>query len=271
MRINQYIQGQPCWVELASHDALAGKQFYADLFDWEIQDMPIPGGIYTMFGLTPDQDAASEGGDVIGAAYQMPKEMTERGVPTTWLVYFAVDSVDETVEKVKAEGGSLSMGPCDIGTAGRMAMFIDPEGARFAVWQAGDHIGARRQGEHGTLCWVELASRDPESAKTFYPKVLQWTSQAGDMPEFEYTEWLVGDKPMGGMLQMNQEWGDIPPHWTLYFTVDNCDETVAKARKLGGKECVPPTDIANVGRFAVINDPQGGFFSVITLNSEPNT
>ncbi|MPY25420.1 VOC family protein [Shewanella psychropiezotolerans] len=264
MRVNQYIQGLPCWVELASHDALAGKQFYAELFGWKTQDMPIPDGLYTMFGLSPEPD--SEGQDDIGAAYQMPKDMSDQGVPTTWLVYFSVDSVDETIEKVKAEGGSLSMGPCDVGTAGRMAMFSDPEGARFAVWQAGDHIGARRQGEHGTLCWVELASRNPESAKRFYPNVLQWTSQTGDMPEFEYTEWLVGDKPMGGMLQMNEEWGEIPPHWMLYFAVDNCDETVAKANALGGEICVPPTDIAKVGRFAVINDPQGGFFSVITLN-----
>lgn len=65
---------------------------------------------------------------------------------------------------------------------------------------------------------------------------------------------------------MNEEWGEVPPHWMLYFAVDNCDEAAAKAKQLGGEICVPPTDIAKVGRFAVINDPQGGFFSIITLN-----
>ena len=265
MRVDQYVQGQACWVELASHDAVAGKQFYAELFGWKSQDMPIPDGIYTMFGLATD---SGEGQDDIGAAYQMPTQMAEQGVPTSWLVYFAVDSVDETVKSVESGGGSLTMGPCDVGTAGKMALFTDTEGAKFAVWQAGDHVGSRRQGEHGTLCWVELASRDPESAKAFYPNVLQWQSQRGDMPEFEYTEWLVAGKPMGGMLQMTEEWGDLPPHWMLYFCVDDCDEAAAKASHLGGKVCVPPTDIEKVGRFAVINDPQGGFFSVITLSQD---
>lgn len=263
MRVQQYLQGQPCWVELASQDAVAGKTFYAALFGWQTQDMPIPDGVYTMFSIGCNDDC----GD-IGAAYQMPKAMSEQGVPTNWLIYFAVKSVDATVDRVKAEGGTLVMGPCDVGTAGKMALFSDPEGAKFAVWQAGDHIGSQYRDLSGALCWVELATRDSEQAKTFYPKVFGWEVQAGDMPEIEYTEWLVDGVPVGGMLAMTEEWGDIPPHWMLYFSVDDCDETVGKAVKLGGKACVPPTDISGVGRFAVINDPQGGFFSVITLQAK---
>jgi len=262
MKVERYIQGQPCWVELASHDAKASKLFYSELLGWNSQDMPIHDGVYTMFNL-----AIGEETDVIGAAYQMPAEMRKQGAPTNWTVYFAVDSVDATIALARSHGGTLLLGPHDVGTAGRMALLSDSEGAQFAIWQAGEHIGARKKGEVGTLCWVELACKDSKRAKQFYPNILGWKVQPGDMPDFEYTEWLVDGQPFGGMMEMTEEWGDIAPHWMLYFTVADCDATAVKAAKLGGKICVPPTNIPKVGRFAVINDPQGGFFSVIALNT----
>ncbi|WP_299797718.1 VOC family protein [uncultured Shewanella sp.] len=262
MKVERYAQGLPCWVELASHDANAGKQFYSELLGWSLQDMPIPDGVYTMFNLVLGEES-----DEIGAAYQMPAEMSEQGIPTNWTVYFAVDSVDATIALARSNGGELLLGPHDVGTAGRMALLRDPQGAKFAIWQAGEHIGARRRGESGTLCWVELACRNTGLAKQFYPKILDWKVQPGDIPGFEYTEWLVDGEPFGGMMEMTEEWGDIDPHWMLYFTVADCDETVVKATKIGGKICVPPTNIPKVGRFAVIKDPQGGVFSVIALNT----
>ncbi|MBW8185316.1 VOC family protein [Shewanella nanhaiensis] len=263
MKVNQYVHGQPCWVELASRDAHAGKQFYSTLFGWKVQDMPIPNGVYSMLALEVEGECSD-----IGAAYQMPEAMSEQGAPTTWTVYFAVDNVDATVAAVISNGGNLELGPHDVGTAGRMALLSDPEGARFAIWQAGDHIGAKRNGEDGSLCWVELASRDSQDAKAFYTSSLGWDSRQDSMPDFTYTEWLVEDVPFGGMMEMTEEWGEMPAHWMLYFAVEDCDKTVEVATGLGAKICVPPTNIPEVGRFSVISDPQGGFFSVITLNSK---
>ena len=65
---------------------------------------------------------------------------------------------------------------------------------------------------------------------------------------------------------MNDEWGDVPPHWMVYFTVVNTDDTIDKLQQLGGKVNVPPTDIP-IGRFSVVADPQGAVFTVIQLNS----
>jgi len=56
-----------------------------------------------------------------------------------------------------------------------------------------------------------------------------------------------------------------PPHWITYIAVDDVDELVTKVWELGGSICVPPTNIPNTGRFAVINDPTGATFSLITL------
>ena len=256
MKVDKYLQGQPCWVELATNSWQEAKTFYMKLFGWDANDMPMEEGFYTMMHFDNDD---------VGAMYQMPKQMLDEGIPTHWTVYFAVDNVDACVELVKSGGGTVIAGPHDVGDAGRMAFIADTEGARFAVWQGKSHIGIKRAEEPGTLCWTELACKDTDKAKDFYPKILNWSHKPGDMPEFDYTHWIAGDKEVGGMMAMTEEWGDIPPHWMLYFIVEDCDDAAGKVEVLGGKVCVPPTDIPNVGRFSVVNDPQGGVFSIITL------
>ena len=64
-------------------------------------------------------------------------------------------------------------------------------------------------------------------------------------------------------MQMTEEWGELPSHWMIYFSVADCDAAAAKATELGGSVKVPPTDIPPVGRFSVIQDPQGAVFSII--------
>ena len=254
MKVQQYQQGQPCWLELATHDWAAGKAFYQALFGWGADDMPMPEGHYTMLQID---------GDDIGAMYPMPDNM--KSLPTHWTVYFAVDDVSVSAELVKKGGGQVIAGPHAAGDAGSMALCTDPEGSRFALWQGQDHIGIKRAQEPNTLCWVELACRNSDAAKTFYGEVLGYHTKLADMADFEYTEWYVGKQAIGGMMEMTEEWGDAPSHWMNYFAVEDCDASVAKANSLGATVCVPATDIPNVGRFSVLNDPQGGFFSIISL------
>lgn len=121
---------------------------------------------------------------------------------------------------------------------------------------------------HGTICWTELASKDVEAAKKFYTELLGWqltTSQAAGM---HYTEIVVGDKHIGGMYQLTEECGgaaDMPSHWRSYVAVDDVDASAKRTEELGGKVCVAPMDIPNVGRFCVINDPTGATISLIKL------
>lgn len=255
MKVTEYLQGQPCWVELASTDWAAGKVFYQALFGWNAFDMPMPEGHYTMLQIDNDD---------VAAMYQMPDTM---GIdaPTHWTVYFAVDDVDSTIDIIKDAGGQLLIGPHNVGDAGRMALFADPEGSRFAIWQAINHRGIKQKLVSNTLCWVELACRDMQQSEHFYKTALGYTTTQSDMGSFIYTEFNVGDQAVGGMMQMTEEWGNIPSYWMPYFAVNDCDVMTKRVTELGGKVCVPPTDIDNVGRFAVVNDPQGGVFSIITL------
>ncbi|GIU27809.1 glyoxalase [Shewanella colwelliana] len=257
MKISSYQHGAPCWIELASEEALSGKYFYSSLFNWQLKDMPIPEGIYTMFAIDDDD---------IGAMYQLPQTLIDDNILTHWTIYFAVDDLASSIEAVKTNGGKVLIGPHSVGDAGQMAQCQDPEGSVFSLWQAGQHMGSMRNNEANTLCWVELACRQPQMAKAFYAQVLKWQAKETPMADFNYTQWLVDGTAIGGMMVMNEEWGEMPPHWMPYIMVDSCDATAAKAAEIGGKVCVPPTDIEGVGRFSVLNDPQGGFFSVIKLN-----
>jgi uncharacterized protein len=123
--------------------------------------------------------------------------------------------------------------------------------------------------KHGEVCWTEIATNNLESCRTFYSELFGWQierSQAvGD--EMEYLEFGAADGKCkaGGMYQMGPEFGDAPPHWMSYVAVDDVDAAAAKVWELGGKVCVPPSEIPNVGRFCVVNDPTGATFSMITL------
>lgn len=117
----------------------------------------------------------------------------------------------------------------------------------------------------GSFCWLELATSDRVGAKTFYTNLFGWTAQDNPMgPEMVYTIFRKGSDDTGGVYQLMKDQLDahVPPHWLLYVRVDNVDVPAAKAVELGGHQIVPPTDIPNIGRFAVIQDPTGAMFSM---------
>ena len=118
---------------------------------------------------------------------------------------------------------------------------------------------------HGTFCWNELMTTDADACKDFYGKLFGWQYKGGDVDGVPYSEIHRNGMPFGGMMKMGPEFGETPAHWMAYVAVDNVDATAAQVTELGGSICVPPTDIPNVGRFAVINDPTGATLSIITL------
>jgi uncharacterized protein len=119
---------------------------------------------------------------------------------------------------------------------------------------------------HGQICWTELATKDLDAAKKFYTELLGWELKESNATDtMQYTEHTNNGVPQGGMYKMGEEFGEAPSHWMSYVAVNDVDATAAKVTELGGGVCVPPTDIPNVGRFCVINDPTGATISLITL------
>jgi predicted enzyme related to lactoylglutathione lyase len=253
--VKKHDPGSFSWAELATTDPAGAKKFYTSLFGWGIEESPFgPGSddIYTRLQLT---------GKDVGALYPMQKEQRSQGVPPNWLPYVAVTSADETAKKAKEIGGKVLMEPFDVMEHGRMAIIQDPTGGTIALWQARKHIGAQRVNEPGGFCWMELLTKNPSDAGKFYADLFGWTPKNSRFDE-SYTEFWKGEAPIGGMMKIKPEWGEMPSNWSVYWQVKDVDESAAKAKSLGAKVVVEPQDIPTVGRFAALQDPQGAAFSV---------
>lgn len=149
--------------------------------------------------------------------------------------------------------------------AGRMAVIQDPQGAVFSVWQPNQHIGSQLMQEPGTITWVELKTTNTDQAGEFYQKVLPVETGPMAGGSIPYTIVKVGGVEVAGMMNisdMGPEVAEVPPNWSIYFGTSDADGTVEKAKSLGGTVVVPPMDIPNIGRFAVLQDPQGAVFEV---------
>ena len=123
----------------------------------------------------------------------------------------------------------------------------------------------------GQFCWTELATRDLAKAKKFYSALIGWKTVDQQMGEMTYTMLFPpgSEEPVGGMMQMEgDQWEGVPPHWMPYVMVENCDAVTTRAGELGGNILVPPTDIPEVGRFSVLQDPTGAVLATITMNPE---
>jgi predicted enzyme related to lactoylglutathione lyase len=253
MEVTSYAPGTPSWVDLGTPDGAAGAAFYSGLFGWEINEGPPEAGGYRM--------CMFNGHAVAGMGPQMNPDM-----PPFWTTYVSVADADETTAAVEANGGQVLVPPMDVMDVGRMAIYMDPNGAAISAWQPRAHIGAGLVNEPGTLCWNELATRDTEVAATFYTAVFGWGTDVTDMGDFAYTSFTVNDNMVAGMMPMGEMFPpEVPSHWAVYFAVADCDASAAQVTELGGVVQSPPMDIPGVGRFAVCQDPQGAMFALMTM------
>jgi uncharacterized protein len=276
---SEYPPGVPCWVDTSQPDPESAARFYGGLFGWEFEDrMPsdAPGNYFV---------AKLHGRDVAAVGSQM------EGAPPTpvWNTYIAVDNADDTAAKIAKAGGSTLAEPFDVLDAGRMAVFSDPSGAVFSVWQAGQHSGAQLVNEAGTWNFSDLNTRDFDGATAFYGDVFGWVAGALEGGGMEFTflrlpgygDFLertvqpglrAGQEEAGAppefadvvasMVRMTSDRfpDDVPPHWSVTFAVDDTDATASRAEELGGTLMAPPMD-AGPTRIAVVRDPQGAVFT----------
>jgi uncharacterized protein len=251
--VTSYATGRPCWADVTSPDVDVAAAFYSELFGWQADKDPRPeAGGYTMFSRNGKQVAAAS-----------PPQ--QDGIPPHWTVYLATDEVDATAERIAGAGGTVMAEPFDVFDAGRMAVAADPSGAVFGVWQAGNHIGSQLRREPGTLNWAEVQTRDRPAAQPFYERVFGYETEIMEMtPGSEYVVFKVDGEPAAGLVEIGADWGDVPANWSVVFEVPDCDAAVAFLEQRGGKLLHGPNDIEGIGRFAVVADPWGAVFQVIT-------
>jgi predicted enzyme related to lactoylglutathione lyase len=137
VEFDRYEDGVPSWVDLGSTDLAKSRDFYAGLFGWNCPEGPPEAGGYSVCDLG--------GKTVAGLGPLMNPNM-----PPVWMTYVNVDSADDAVTKVAANGGTVFMPPMDVMDAGRMAVFADPVGAVIGLWQPNQHTGAQVANEPNT-------------------------------------------------------------------------------------------------------------------------
>ena len=248
---SSYALGVPCWADVVSRDVEGEVAFYSALLGWEAEEEPIPdGGSYAMFRLR---------GRRVAVAAPVPDAVE---FPRTWNTYIAADDADAVAQRIEEAGGSLIEKPFEVLDRGRMALARDPQGATFGVWQARSHPGFGVVDEPGSPTWWELVTTDPAGAQGFYEHVFGYSTKISALPGgFEYRLLQLDCDPVAGVRGRLPDMTDVPPHWLVYFAVEDADAAAARATELGAGGVAGPMP-APKGRLAILRDPAGAAFGV---------
>jgi uncharacterized protein len=271
-----YPPGVPCWIDLTQRDVDATRSFYGGLFGWTY-DVRTPADAPTTYAY------ALLDGRFVAAVAGPPGESDPQG----WTSYVCVDSADETVAKVDANGGKVLTPPTPVGPPGQVtghfALCADPEGALVGLWQPGANPGVAVVNVHGAWNFSELHTADPDGAQRFYGAVFGWELSSFELGEGRtagfwrvpgYGEFLAQRDPeirerqaseqappgfedaVAVMQPLGAEGSDVAPRWTVTFAVDDADAAYARALELGATEVVPLFD-TDYTRMGTVRDPQG--------------
>jgi predicted enzyme related to lactoylglutathione lyase len=267
-----YPAGVPCWVDTVHDDPAGAAAFYGGVLGWEMEDAlpPEAGAHYFMARLR---------GKLVAAVGSRPEALP---AGAAWNTYVAVADADAAAARAEELGGTVVMGPMDVGDAGRMAAVADPEGALFFVWEAGDTTGAQLVNEPGAWNFSGVNAGDPEAAAAFYGALFGWETGPPDPESGARLLYLPGygdhlaERDPGLRERMTQlgaperfedavAWivpvaDGLSPHWDVTFSVDDADAAAARAVAHGGRIVMPPTDMPWV-RMTVISDPEGATFT----------
>lgn len=245
------------WVDLSTPDVDAAEAFYRDLFGWTIERSTSPMGEYLI---------GSVGEHQVGGMMEQRSEL--QGMAPVWTVFFSVHDMAGTIARAKDAGGTLVEAPFPIPGDAMVAVLADPSGAMLAVIAGPNPGDAYFSHDPGAVCWVELLTHDPTAAEGFYTAAFGWKSLTQRAAQTTYTMFSLDDEDVAGMMMMPDEVPvDAPAHWAVYFAVADTTATERRALQLGGNVLHPTTEI-DIGRFAVLADPQGATFQLMEF-AEP--
>lgn len=248
--------GEFCWINILTPRPDSARAFFGTLLGWGYAEMPGIG------------HRVQVGGRDVGGLFDLDGPMTPPGTPPGIGLMVKVEGADATSARAAELGGAGKPG-FDIGApgraTGRMAECADPTGAAFDIWEPKSMPGTDVDSSlHGAPSWFECMTPDVERATRFYESLFGWSAETTSMPEFTYTTFRMNDAPVSGMMGITPDMGPMPPHWGVYFTVDDADAAARHAGELGGTVHVPLMDVEGVGRMCGITSPEGVMFYVIT-------
>jgi predicted enzyme related to lactoylglutathione lyase len=251
------------WMVINTSNTAAAAAFYERMFHWTTSDSPI-GKIL----MTP-------AGRPLGTILDHKQNTFANDEPVNWLPFVRVPEIAAATRKATELGGKVWVEPYDVGIA-RVALIRGVTREVIGLWQTPrDAGGPSIVADQEAFGWFELVTPEPEKAMAFYRALLGW--RIGD--EGGYT--FIGDSfgQFAGIVKLSGDWEDyafmqaigrvrggklkVPPHWMVFFNVEDCEAFVDEAESIGAYVMARPEPLHTVGTFAVLRDPQGVYFSVL--------
>ena len=250
------VLGRPLWFELLTTNMKAAEQFYSAVVGWKIT--PFRGGEepYDMWTRTGDAS--------VGGVMTIPNGMN---VPPHWVMYIGAPRLDEAVSHVERLGGSAMSPVIKVPDVGQMRIMHDPQGAMFAIFEPAPSSGSANspetRAELGDSSWRELQTNDAAAAMKFYTDLFGWReTQAMDMGLAGKYHVFARQWDIGGIMNKPPQMANLPPHWGLYFRVNDLDAAIERVTSNGGQILNGPMEVPGGDRVAVAMDAQGGAFGV---------
>ncbi len=232
----------PVWHDHLSPDAAGARAFYEAVLGWSFEAAARSG---------PDYQMIAVGGGRHGGFVRA------EDVSAHWLVYLGVDGLEDEIARVERAGGRVHAAPAEIPEIGRFAVVADPAGAVFALWEGAAATAPSQE----AFAWDEVYAPDPEAAARFYGDVFGWRTEPFNEV---YTLFRSGEATVGGLMTTPE---GMPPGWLAYLTTEDVDAAAAVAGEQGARTILAPTEIPNVGRVAVLVDPLGASFGLLSPSS----
>jgi predicted enzyme related to lactoylglutathione lyase len=243
-----YLHGKFMWFQHFSDDVPKARAFYAALFGWKTDPVPMGAEPYPLI-----QNA----GQGIGGFRAAPP-----GGPNHWMSYLSVPDVDAATNAAQAAGAKVLMPPTDFAPVGRGAALADPTGAVFSVWKGtGDDPPDTEPVPPGAWYWNECWTPRRDAALAFYETVFGFGHETMTSRTGPYHILMKGGIARGGIMQADTD--GPPATWMPYVSVADCDGTAKRAEQLGAHVGLPPTDIPDVGRITLIRDTCGALIGAI--------
>lgn len=249
------VPGAPCWADLSSSDVERSLAFYVEVLDWE--------------AVAGDHSGA----DGYITFYRSNKKLAgvmkrTAGIPgpDAWVSYLMTPDAFAAAAAVEAAGGrniTIARSVPHLGTVGYAA---DPGGAAFGLWQPEEHTGYGLFGEHGTVVWHELHTRDYAASVEFYERAFGWTMESmGDSDDFRYSRFVADGEPQAGVLDASRQLRPgVASNWQVYFGVNDVDHTLGRVLTHGGHVVDAPEDTP-YGRMAGVTDATGAYFKLTSV------
>ena len=258
--LEKYRHGTPCWVDLATSDLVAAKEFYSGLFGWTYIDEQMGEMGIGTYSMAMVNDVAT------AAIYALGPDQIRATSKPNWNVYVSVDDIEWVLNNALRRGDVILTEATDVDRAGRVAATQDPTGCQTTLWQPGEFLGSLIRAEPGALTWPEHVTTDLVRSVRFYEDVLGIAIVPAPQGKLnEYAMWVVDDTPVAGMFQRPDQMiaDGVPSMWFVYFQVTDLEDAIDYVESHGGRAMANEPAVNAVGRFIVLRDPQGADFCAI--------